>query len=105
VKDVVMKTGQELHDQMTRGQQLTATEQAQLAEWYTQQDEAERSLLGAGASSQTFEGLQAQIKTALSQVALMTQRIQDLMRQNEELRIEVATLKQQLIQRLSVPTV
>ena len=49
--------------------------------------------------------LQAQIKVALSQVSRMAQRIQDLMRQNEELRHEVATLKQQLAQRLTVHAV
>lgn len=35
----------------------------------------------------------------------MTQRIQELMRQNEELRREVAILKQQLTQRLTVQAV
>ena len=49
--------------------------------------------------------LQAQIKVALSQVSRMAQRIQDLMRQNEELRHEVATLKQQLVHRLTAQAV
>lgn len=100
-----MTTGQELHDRATRGLPLTDTEQLQLDEWYAQQDEAENRLLNSGETLQTQEVLQAQIKAALSQVALMTQRIQELMRQNEELRREVALLKQQLTQRLTVQAV
>lgn len=97
-----MTTGQELHDRATRGLPLTDTEQVQLDEWYAQQDAAENRLLNSSERSQTQEVLQAQIKAALSQVALMTQRIQELMHQNEELRREVAILKQQLTQRLTV---
>ncbi len=101
----MMATGQELHDRATRELPLTEIEQVQLDEWYAQQDEVESRLLGVEKSPQTLEVLQTQIKVALSQVALMTQRIQDLMSQNEELRREVATLKQQLTQRLTVHAV
>lgn len=100
-----MTTGQALHDWVTRGLPLTDVEQAQLDAWYAQQDAEESLLLSTGETPQTLEGLQTQIKVALSQVALMTQRIQDLMRQNEELRHEVAVLKQQLTQRLTVQAV
>jgi hypothetical protein len=84
-----MTTGQELHDRATRGQALTATEKAQLEAWYTQQDEIENRLINSVETPQTTEMVQAQIKAALSQVAVMTQRIQELMRQNEELRREL----------------
>jgi hypothetical protein len=84
-----MTTGQELHDRATRGQALTATEKAQLEAWYTQQDEIGNRLINSVETPQTTEMVQAQIKAALSQVAVMTQRIQELMRQNEELRREL----------------
>jgi len=98
-----MTPEQELHDRATRGQPLTATEKALLAVWYAQQDEIENKLINSTETPQTIEVLQAQITTALSQVAVMTQRIQDLMRQNEELRREIANLKHQLTQQLPVP--
>jgi len=50
-------------------------------------------------------GLQAQIKAGLAQVVLVTQQIQDLMHQNEELQGEVTSLKNQLTQRLTAQTV
>ncbi len=34
-----------LHDRATRGEQLTAAEQTQLAHWYAAEDEAERKSL------------------------------------------------------------
>lgn len=78
-----MTTGQTLHDRMTRGLPLTDVEQAHLDEWYAQQDAAESLLLSTGETPKTLEGLQTQIKVALSQVALMTQRIQDLLAQQQ----------------------
>ncbi|MCE7989263.1 MAG: hypothetical protein DYG89_49555 [Caldilinea sp. CFX5] len=98
-----MTPQQELHDRATRGQPLTDTEKAQLAAWYAQQDEVENNLINSVKMPQTTEVLQAQIKAALGQVAVMTQRIQDLMRQNEELRREIANLKQQVTRQLTVP--
>lgn len=100
-----MTTPQELHDRATRGLLLTDTEQIQLEAWYAQQDEVENHLLTSAETPQTIEVLQTQIKAALTQVAAMTQRIQELMRQNDELRREVANLKQQLIRQLAVQAV
>ena len=97
-----MSTLQELHDRATRGQPLTAAEQTHLDEWYAQQDTEENALINGTQTPQTIEGLQAQIKTALTQVAIITQQIQELMHQNEELRREVAGLKNQLTQRLTI---
>jgi len=97
-----MTTLQELHDRATQGLLLTDAEQAQLEAWYAQQDEAEKRLLNTGETPQAVEKLQAQIKAALVQMAAMTQRIQELMRQNEELRREIASLNHQLTQRLTV---
>jgi len=96
---------EELHDRATRGLPLSEVEHRQLDEWYTQQDNAENDLLYSDDTPQTIESLQAQIRVALAQVASMTQRIQELMGQNEELRQEVATLKQQLAKRLAMQAV
>lgn len=96
---------QELHDRATRGLALTTAEQIQLDNWYAEQDEAEYSLFASAATTQNVAGLQAQIKAGLAQVVVVTQRIQDLMRQNEELQREVTSLKNQLTQRLTAQTV
>jgi hypothetical protein len=96
---------QELHDRVTRGITLSVEEQTQLAAWYAQQDEIESQLLGDLAGVQTRDLLQVQIKAALAQLALVTQRIQDLTVENEELRREVASLKNQLAERLAAHAV
>lgn len=74
-----MKTMQELHDRKTRGLVLTPAEQAQLDAWYAQEDKAENRQINAAQTPQRIEVLESQIKTTLGQVAVMTQRIQDLM--------------------------
>ncbi len=38
--------GQRLHDRATRGESLSSEEQAQLNEWYAEQDRAEAKMLG-----------------------------------------------------------
>ena len=96
---------QELHDRATRGLALTAAEQIQLDNWYAEQDEAEHRRFASAATTQNIAGLQAQIKAGLAQVVLVTQQIQDLMHQNEELQGEVTSLKNQLTQRLTAQTV
>ncbi len=98
-----MTTIQELHDRKTRGLVLTPTEEATLYAWYAQEDEVENRQINATQRPQRIEMLEAQIKTTLGQVAVMTQRIQDLMHQNEDLRLEVTNLKVQVSQRLGVP--
>lgn len=100
-----MTPQQELHDRATRGQPLTDPEKAQLAAWYTQQDEVENNLINAAKTPQTTEVLQAQSKAALGQVAVMTQRIQDLMCQNEELRREIAATSTRRTIGLANPTI
>jgi hypothetical protein len=94
-----MTRPQELHDRATRGATLSPEEQAQLSAWYAEQDEIESQLLGSLVGVQTREMLQVHIQAALAQLALVTQRIQDLTVQNEELRREVASLKNQLAER------
>ena len=98
-----MTEPQELHDRATRGVVLSDEEMAQLNAWYVQEDEAEARLLGVSDGAEKTDVLQTQIKAALTQVAAVTRQIQRLMLQNEELRREVAVLKQRLAQRLTVP--
>lgn len=98
-----MTDPQKLHDRATRGLPLSDTERAQLNAWYAQEDEAEARLLGVSVGNESTEVLQMQIKTALAQVVAVTQQIQQLVVQNEELRQEVAALKQRLAQRMTVP--
>jgi glutamine synthetase adenylyltransferase len=94
---------QALHDRATQGLPLSDKEQAQLAQWYAREDEAEARLLGVSAGIDNTDLLQTQIKAALAQVASVTQQIQQLVLQNEELRREVTVLKQNLAQRVTAP--
>lgn len=94
---------QALHDRSVRGLPLSGEQQAQLAQWYAQEDVAEARLLGVSAGIGNTDLLQTQIKAALAQVASVTQQIQQLVLQNEELRQEVTVLKQNLAQRVTAP--
>lgn len=94
---------QKLHDRATRGLPLSDEERTQLNQWYSQEDAAEARLLGVAASSANTETLQLQIQATLAQVAAVTQQIQQLVVQNEELRREVSALKQRLAQRTAAP--
>jgi peptidoglycan hydrolase CwlO-like protein len=88
--------GQQLHDRSTRGEILSADEQAQLEEWYASQDQAESGTLGLTAVEPTLSRLQAQVDAALIQLTTVTKRIQDIAAENESLRREIATLRRQL---------
>jgi len=72
---------QQLHGKATRGMTLSAEEQAQLAAWYAEQDQRENALLGTG-SSQHLAALHAQVETALAQLLMVTQRMQELTARN-----------------------
>ncbi len=91
--------GQQLHDQATRGVVLTAEAQAQLEEWYAQQDRRESVALAGLAPPQTLADLQVQVDAAVGQLATVSQRIQVLAGENEAVRKEVAALQRQLAQR------
>lgn len=101
-KIIRMFTPQELHDRSTRGEVLSEEEMAKLNGWYAQQDEAEARLLGVSVKDESAEILRMQIKSTLAQVASVTQQIQQLVAQNEDLRQEVAILKQHLAHRTAV---
>ena len=88
--------GIQLHDRVTRGEQLTNEEQKQLENWYALQDSHESSLLKSANSEPDVSELRAQVEIVLSQLTAITQRIQQVTAENEILRREIAVLHQQL---------
>jgi len=88
----------QLHDRATRGEELSAVEQAQLESWYARQDEEESKLLARASTSTTFASLRSQVDAAVRQLVTTTQRIQSLADENEVLRREIASLHHQLSQ-------
>jgi len=89
---------QHLHDQMTRGYQLTPEEQSELDAWYTRQDQAEGQLLFHPARSTSPAELQRQVATAASQLEVVTRHIREVMAENLLLREEIAALQRRLAQ-------
>jgi len=56
--------GKDLHDRVTRGEQLSDDEQGQLDSWYEYQDNLEVNILGTSAEKKTITKLQSQIEVA-----------------------------------------
>ena len=90
---------QRLHDRATRGEALTAEEQAELERWYAHQDSAEAMLLDVPPSIHQNGGLQRQVQAALDQLRVATERIQALSTENDAVRRENAELRRRLAQR------
>lgn len=93
---ITNKSGAELHDRMTRGETLTDDERILLAQWYAEQDEAEQQLLAQAYRNTErvdVNTLQAQLTDTLTQIELSTRRIQQLTRENDDLRREIASLR------------
>ena len=86
----------QLHDKSTRGESLSAEEQLMLENWYATQDRAESAALGLMEDEQTASSLQSQIESALTQLTVVTTRIQDIAAENNALRHDVGHLRQQL---------
>ncbi|MBI4671513.1 MAG: hypothetical protein HY741_07585 [Chloroflexi bacterium] len=93
---ITAEQAKRLHARATRGESLTTKEQAQLEEWYTLQDAAESKTLGITAAEKTLATLHVQVDAALAQLTTLTKRIQEVASENEMLRREIATLRQQL---------
>ncbi len=89
--------GQALHDRLTQGQQLTTEEQAHLDIWYQAQDQAESQLLDQQLVSTDVNILRTQLATALKQLVLVSQHINDVMAINDDLRRDIARLQAQLV--------
>ena len=87
-----------LHDRATRGDTLSSEEQAQLAQWYMLQDQAEQGILNEAKTSAASDpsDLQAQVTAALQRCITLAQHLQELSNQNEGLRKEIAGLRRQV---------
>lgn len=88
--------GQALHDRLTRGERLTLDEQQILDAWYREQDQAESALLEQQVLPTDITVLRTQLETAIKQLALVSQRIDEVMLVNDELRRDIARLQAQL---------
>ena len=86
----------QLHDKATRDEALTAEEQTLLKNWYALQDNAENDALGLTEEEQVVTTLQTQVEAALTQLTIVTKRIQETASENEALRRETTRLRQQL---------
>jgi len=93
------ETGKQLHDKASRGESLTAVEQAQLTAWYATQDEAEANVLHQAAVEVDLEILQRQVDAASTQLTAVTERIQQVTAENNDMRQEITRLRQQLASR------
>jgi hypothetical protein len=92
-------SGRQLHDRATRGETLSADEQALLANWYTSQDQAESIALARTSETLNLDAVRAQIEVALAQLAATSQRMQELSAENSILRREVAELRREVLRR------
>jgi hypothetical protein len=86
----------QLHDKATRGEGLSAEEQARLENWYALQDQIEGQTLGLPTHEKTATTLQAQVEAALTQLMTVTNRIQQVAAENEALRRKITALRRQL---------
>jgi hypothetical protein len=98
MEKVADELGMELHDRFTRDQPLTPEEVSLLEAWYAQQDAAEFVQLNLPSGAlPNLVSLQHQVDMTLGQLTSVTQRIQQVSGENDELRREIAVLQQQLM--------
>lgn len=93
--------GRQLHDRATRGEELSRENQILLDAWYEAQDRAEMKGLNLAATDEAKTiKLQKEIDSVLIQLRTATKRIQDITRENDVLRQEIARMRQQLTQQM-----
>ena len=93
--------GKQLHDRATRGEALSVQERASLETWYAAQDRVEMDALDL-TTPETVTILQAQVDSVLEQLETAAKRIQELARENDQLRGEIAALHRRLAQQATV---
>lgn len=91
-----ISNAQHLHARATQGEELTVEEQAELAQWYEDQDDAEEILLHVPTSSDENTSLKGQVHETLEQLRVVTERIQALSVENDAVRQEITHLQQRL---------
>ena len=87
--------GRQLHDRATRGELLSVEEQSLLKDWYVLQDSAESDALNL--NKDTLATLQTQVEEALTQLTIVTKRIQEVASENKALKREIVELHRQLV--------
>jgi hypothetical protein len=99
---ILDELGRQLHNRSTLGEQLTTLEKEQLDAWYARLDAIESKLLGDNTGSPiNLAQLPTQIEASLNQLTFVTQRIQQISRENDNLRQEIGILRQELALRHS----
>jgi uncharacterized protein YigA (DUF484 family) len=94
---VADEIGMPLHHRSTLGEVLNSGEQALLEAWYEQKDVAEAAMLERQVTMMpSLQMLQMQLETALTQLSNSIARLQQISAENEQLRLEIMGLKQQL---------
>lgn len=97
-------SAQALHDRATRGDTLSAAEQALLADWYADQDRQELERLSKHYSQQSLDELRASVGAAARQIHEVTNQIEALASSNDETQREIERLEAQLAQRAAAPS-
>jgi hypothetical protein len=88
--------GMQLHDRETIGEPLTTQEKAQLEAWYAQKDAAETVMFEANQLPlPNLVVLQDRVDTAIAQLTIGVQQLQQITQENKSLRTEIAEIKQQ----------
>jgi hypothetical protein len=90
------ETGRQLHDRATLGMPLPPEDEAQLQQWYVQQDQRESDTLARAAPPGDLVKLREDVNGALVQLQSVTNRVQVMVGENETLKQEIATLQWQL---------
>ena len=88
--------GLSLHDRATRGERLDPAEMEQLEAWYADQDGAEARTLDWTASPASLDALQSQVDAALGRLTIASRRIQQIAKENDALRRDIADLRRQI---------
>ncbi len=87
--------GMQLHDRETTGETLTTQEKAQLEDWYAQKDMTEAATLKAAQMPlPNLVFMQDRTDTAISQLSVSVQRLQQITSKNKLLREEIEGIKQ-----------
>lgn len=95
----------QLHDRATKGESLSAVEQAALQNWYAEQDRAESVLLSQREVNLDSAVWREQLKTALERISQTAAENEKLAAQNEILRGENEKLRDAVENRLWKKTV
>lgn len=92
----------QLHIRYAQGETLTAEEQSRLERWYAEQDQTEQAMIKLPSAADSTATFKVQVDELLARIAATTLRIRQLTEENEALRREIASLRRQLTQHLTL---